>query len=412
MILGHTIALDPTAKQANALTRAVGVARSTYNWGLAEWRRQYEAGLKPNANKLKKEFNAIKRERFPWVMESPRDANSAAFTDLNAAFSNFFKSLKGDRKGERVGYPQFRKKGKKDAFYVANDKFSFSDDGARVRLPVIGSVRIHETLRLKGKIMGGRVRLRAGRWYLSVQVETEARVPTAHLHPIIGADLGLKTAVFPSRGSPALAPKPLKNMLARLRRANRTLHRRKKGSHNRRKAVKRVGCIHGRIADVRKDFMHKITTRLCRENQTVVIEDLNVRGMMRNHRLARALSDVGFGMFRILLTYKAIIYGCELVVADRWFPSSKRCHACGYVKDTLDLSERVYRCEACGLVEDRDKNASLNLEQYPRLEGNWNRKVRTPGDEQASTHLAGQVSKLVQKGRHDRASAKSQELIS
>ena len=127
---------------------------------------------------------------------------------------------------------------------------------------------------------------------------------------------------------------------------------------------------------------------LCRENQTIVIEDLNVAGMMKNRSLARAASDVGMGTFRQYLTYKAPIFGCELIVADRWFPSSKRCSRCAKEKESLTLSERVYHCEYCGLVEDRDRNAALNLEQYPRLEGNWGRKARTPGDDQASTFPA------------------------
>lgn len=387
MMLAQVIALDLTLRQANQFARAAGVSRFTYNWGLDEWERQYAAGLKPNVQKLKKQFNAIKGEKFPWIYESPRDANSQPFADLGQSFANFFASCRGERKGAPVGYPTKRKKGQDDAFYVANDKFRFHNDGQHVILPVIGSVRIHESLRLKGKIVGARVRRIAGRWYISVQVDADFRVPNAFVRPIAGVDLGLKTALSVSNGECFNAPKPLKKNLKRLRRANRCLHRRQKGGKNRAKARRRVARIHQHIANVRHDFMHKVTTQLCRENQTVVIEDLHVKGMLRNEKLARAISDVGFGMFRRFLEYKRCIYGTEIVVADRWFPSSKRCNRCGNVKESLTLSERIYECSVCGLVEDRDRNASLNLEAYPWLTGNAP-KGKTPRDDRASTRRA------------------------
>jgi len=149
-----------------------------------------------------------------------------------------------------------------------------------------------------------------------------------------------------------------------------------------------VARLHQRVGNIRRDWAHKVTTKLVRENQAVVIEDLNVKGMLRNERLARAILDVGFGMIRTFLTYKAKLYGAEVVVANRWFPSSKRCHRCGTVKAELSLSERVYTCDKCGLLEDRDVNAALNLEQYPRLEGNWGSVARTPMDDCASARRA------------------------
>lgn len=377
MNLAHVIALEPTVKQANALARAAGVARFAYNWGLGEWERQRAAGLKPKIGAIKKTFNALKGTSFPWIYESPKDANQQAFADLGKAFDNFFRWQR-DHKGPKVGYPTRRKKGRsKDGFYVSNDKFHFHADAdtRRVHLPVIGSVKMREHLRLSGKILGARILRRAGRWFLAVQVDGERRRPNVHFRAKVGVDLGLKTAVVVSRGGAddqpehIEAPKPLKQSLKALRRANRVLHRRKKGSRNRFKAQKKVARVHARVANVRKDFLHKITTRLCRENQAIVIEDLNVAGMLKNHGLARAIADVGFGMFRQFLSYKASIFGSEVIVADRWFPSSKRCSACGSLKDHLDLSERTYKCEACSAVLDRDDNASLNLERYLPLGG-------------------------------------------
>jgi len=384
MIHGHVIALDPTVRQRQAMLRACGVARFTYNWALHEWNRQYRAGQKPSGTKLKKQFNAIKGEAFPWIFESPRDANAGAFSDLDTAFSNYIKSITGKRQGPRVGPPNFKKKGKtRDAFYVANDKFHFLADGKHVHLPVIGSVKTREPLRLHGKILGGRVKRIADRWYLSVQVEGDFRVPNVPEHEILGIDLGLKTAVVPSRGEPLDAPKPLRKALKKLRRANRKLHRRQEGSANRRKAREELAKIHRDVANIRKDFLHKTTTKIARETQAAVIEGMNVAGMLRNHSLARALSDVGMGMFRTLLIQKGPVYGCEVIVADRWFPSSKTCSGCGVVKAELSLGTRTYECEACGLVLDRDRNAALNLEAYPRLSGN-SRKA-TPVDTAAST---------------------------
>lgn len=378
------IRLDPTVKQANALARAAGVSRFTYNWALAEWKLQYANGDKPSAAALKKQWNAIKAEQFPWVLESPRDANSQPFADLNRAFSNFFKSCKGQRKGRRVGYPSFRKRGIDDSFYVANDKFELRSRGKRgaVRLPVIGNVKTFEKFRFQGKILSGRVFRKAGQWFLAVACETQVVQPTQFKNEVVGVDLGLKTAVVTSRGEFFSGPKPLRATLKKLRRANQKLHRRKKSGCNRKKAQHQVARIHQRIANIRKDFLHKVTSKICRENQTVVIEDLNVAGMLRNEKLARAISDVGMGTFRTFCEYKA---AGRVVIADRWFPSSKRCSGCGNVKTEFPLSERTYHCESCGLIIDRDLNASKNLEQYPRLEGNWRRVSQTPTETVVST---------------------------
>ena len=169
MIFAHVIALDPTEAQTTALFKAAGCARFAYNWGLAEWDKQYKAGLKPSAFGLKKQFNAIKEEQFPWIYNSPKDANQQAFTNLGTSFKNFFDSIKGKRKGRKVGYPKFKKKGENDGFYLSNEKFSV--EGRTVDLPVIGTVKTFEELRFKGKILSGKVSRRADRWYISVQVE-------------------------------------------------------------------------------------------------------------------------------------------------------------------------------------------------------------------------------------------------
>lgn len=402
---GHVIRLDPTTRQVQALSQAAGTSRFVYNWALAKWTEQYRSGEKPSAQNLKKQFNAIKGSEFPWVLESPRDANSQPFADLGRAFSNFFASCSGKRKGRKIGYPTFRRRGVDDSFYVANDKFKVRQRGKRgvVRLPVIGDVRMQEQLRWTGKILSGRVYRKADQWFIAIAVETHVSVPGVHQFEIVGVDLGLKTAVVPSHGVPIDAPKPLRAMIKKLKRANRKLHRRMKGGKNRNKARIQVARQYLRMTNVRKEFWNQVTTRLVRENQTIVIEDLSMDFMIKNRRLARAASDVGLGMFRPMLMYKAPVYGTVIIVADRFFPSTQRCNRCGVTKlgpEKVLLGESVFHCrnEKCGAVEDRDLNASLNLEQYPRLAGNWNRKIPTPMDDCASTRRPNRASVVAEVG--------------
>ena len=235
MILGHQIELDPNDRQANCFARAAGCHRSAFNWGLNEWNRQYRAGGKPTAAKLKKQYNQIKEEQFPWVYESPKDANQEAFADLGQAWKNHFDSRSGKRKGPKVRRPKLKRKGDHDGFYLSNDRFKMDPGGRYVRLPKIGRVRIREPLRFEGKIMSARITRLADRWYMSINVEVgEVKRPSAHKvnasgkHEVLGIDLGIKTTVVMSEGEPIQAPKPLQKALKKLRRANRKLHRRVK----------------------------------------------------------------------------------------------------------------------------------------------------------------------------------------
>ena len=358
----HKIALDPTPDQEQAFKQAAGTARFAWNWALAEWNRQYKAGGKPAGPSLKKRFNAIKGELFPWVYESPRDANAQSFAHLDNAFKRFF-----HKKAKR---PRFKKKGRcKDSFYVANDKFCV--DGETVRLPKIGVVRMREALRFEGKIICATVSRTAKRWFVSISVEVD--LPTVRSQSqarTVGVDLGVKRLATLSDATTADGPRPLRRALRRLRRLSRSLSRKAKGSHNRDKARQRLARCHARIASIRGDCLHKLTTNLVRNYGRVVVEDLNVKGMARNRKLSRAIHDMGFGEFRRQLAYKDEASPCELVLADRWFSSSKLCRICHVKNDSLTLSDRIFRCNACGHAEDRDLNASRNLERYPGLRGN------------------------------------------
>lgn len=351
-ILAHHIALDPTVDQVISLSRACGVARFTWNWALSTWTEQYKAGEKPTAAKLKLLWNRIKRERFPWIYESPKGANQQPFTNLQKAFLRFFQ--------KKAKYPSFKKKGIRDSFYVENDKLAVAEKS--VRLPVIGTVRTREELRFVGKIMGASVSREADRWFISIQVDlvdsTLSRVEDRQ----VGIDLGLTNFVTLSSGEKIEAPKPLRAAIENLRRKQKILARRQKGSNRRAKSCLQVARLHRRVKNIRRDFLHKLSTRICRENQAVVIEDLNVKGMVKNRRLARAISDAGWSEFRRQLEYKSLRYGTRIVVAGRFYPSTKRCSKCGSLQD-MPLKQRTYQCAACGFICDRDVNAARNLEQ-------------------------------------------------
>ena len=358
----HKIALGPTADQEQQFQRAAGVARFTWNWALAEWDRQYRAGEKPTAFGLKKRFNAIKGEQFPWVYDSPRDANAQPFANLGKAFTRFFR--------KEARRPRFKKKGKcRDAFYVANDKFHV--DGKVITLPRIGEVKMREALRFVGKVTGATVSRTADRWFVAISVEVDLPVvPCENQARTVGVDLGVKRLATISDGTIVEGPKPLRSTLKRLARLNRRLHRKVAGSSNRVKAAMRVARCHARVASVRNDALHKLTTRLVNTYGCIVIEDLNVKGMIRGRKLSRVVSDMGFGEFRRQLAYKVRVSCSEVIVADRWFPSSRRCRTCGSLHTALTLNDRVFRCGDCGHAEDRDLNAAFNLERYPGLWGN------------------------------------------
>ncbi|QQE89305.1 RNA-guided endonuclease InsQ/TnpB family protein [Azotobacter chroococcum] len=376
MHLTHKIALRPTPEQADYFARACGTARKVWNWALDEWSKQYAGGGKPNAMALKKQFNAIKYELYPWLKDIHRDAHAQPFTHLGKAWSTFFSDLKA---GKQAHEPRLKKKGRcLDSFYVANDKFSL--DGKSIRLPKIEIVAMTETLRFEGRILGATVSRTADHWFVAVQVDVPEHQALRRRsgHGTVGVDLGLEAAASLSNGESIQAPRPLKAALRRLKIRSRRLSRQLEAakpavglapsarlpvSNNRRKSAASLARLHARIANLRADFTHQLTTRLCRENQAVVIEDLNVRGMLANDRLARAISDVGFGMFRQQMNYKAQRYGMRLVVADRWYPSSRLCSVCGWKYEALTLGERTWACAGCGTHHDRDHNAARNLER-------------------------------------------------
>lgn len=356
MNLSHRIQLDPTASQREYFARAAGTSRFVWNLALAEWNEQYRLGGKPKAVDLKRYFNSFKYEAYPWLKGVHRDAHSQPFANLQTAFNNYFAG--------RAKRPAFKKKGKsRDSFYVANDRFSVA--GYRVRLPVVGYVRMTEALRFKGKLLSAVVSREVDRWFVSISVEMPEPAVAAPTGDPIGIDLGLTTFAALSTGERVKAPKPLAASIKRLRRLQRRVSRKVKGSNNRRKANARVAKLHYRIKNVRRDFVHKFTTRIASAHRQVCIEDLNVAGMSKNHALARAISDVLWSETRRQLDYKCRLFGSELVVRDRFFPSSKICSECSLKADAMPLSVREWTCADCGAVHDRDSNAATNILNGP-----------------------------------------------
>jgi putative transposase len=359
MLIAHRIALDPTNKQRTYFARASGVARFSWNWGLAEWQRQYAARRddpslpQPSDVSLRRQLNSLKREQFPWMFDVTKCAAQEAIIDLGGGFRSFFE--------RRSRYPRFKKKGVRDSFCAANETGTFRVDGRRIKLPKVGWVRMREPVRFTGKLKRVTVSREADRWFASIMVETDDIICFEQPKETVGVDLGVTTLATLSDGDPIPGPKAHKALLGRLRRRSQSLSRKQKGSANRRKAKARLARLHSRIAAIRRDATHKATTMLAKTYRRIGIEDLNVRGMARNRHLARSIMDGGFFEFRRQLDYKARFYGATVVVAVRWFPSSKTCSCCGSVKAELALSQRTFTCDTCGHEIDRDLNAARNL---------------------------------------------------
>jgi putative transposase len=314
-------------------------------------------------------LNALKKTDLGWMYAVSKCAPQEALRNLDRAFAHFFRRVKEKKAGKKVkvGYPQFKSKKNGLSSFRLTGTIRVFDDA--IQLPRLGRLRLKERGYVPSegvRILNATVSERAGRWFVSVQVEMEQPDPAGEERPVVGVDLGIARLATGSDGASLENPRALKRALRKIKRWQRTVSRRQKGSANRRKAVARLAQAHGRVANLRKDTLHQATSRLAKTKSVVVLEDLNVSGMLHNHPLAQAIADAGLYEFRRQMTYKGAWYGCRVVIAPRYYPSTKRCSRCGNVKTTIGLGERVYECEVCGLQIDRDLNAALNLEQWYR----------------------------------------------
>lgn len=361
MIKAHIIKLYPNKSQELLIRKSCGIARYSYNWALAKWKELYESGEKPSAYSLIKLQNSIKRIEMPFFMEVSKTAPQYAIHDLQAAFTKFFKGI--------AKYPKFKKKGTKDSFIAVENKEQFRQKDFKIKLPRIGWVKCAENLRFEGKVNNVTVKRNANNWFAIINIEQPDATPALKQsmgdnQAIVGIDIGIKTLMVISDGTVYENPKALRKNLKRLKRMQRGLSRKQKGGNNRQKQKNRVARLHYRISCIRKNAIHQATTEIVRKYGRIVIEDLYVKGMLKNDKLAQSVADCSFGEIRRQLTYKAKWNCKELVVADRWFASSKTCSYCGVKKKILKLSERTFKCDNCGKEIDRDLNAAINLANY------------------------------------------------
>jgi putative transposase len=377
IVQAYRFALDPTSAQEAALRSHAGAARFAWNWGLAACKDRYAAeGRWWSGVDLHKRWNAAKKAdpALAWWGENSKCVYQEAFRDLDRALGEFVKSRNGGRKGRRLGFPRFKRRGRcKDSFRFSTGAIRCS--GRLVTLPRLGVIATCESTRKlarrlengTARILSATVSRTAHRWHVSFTVEVDRAVPDRHTRPgsVVGVDLGVTTLLtaVDDHGTviEVAGPKALEAGMRKLRRLGRAQSRKQRGSANRAKAAARLARHHARVADLRADALHKATSLLAARYAIVVVEDLNVTGMLANRTLARAVADQGFYGARRMLAYKTSWKGGGLIVADRWYPSSKTCSACGWRKPSLTLAERTYRCDACGLSIGRDVNAAINL---------------------------------------------------
>jgi putative transposase len=364
MLVRYRYRIDPTSAQRQALARAFGCARVVYNDALAERHCAYQAGEWISDTEVQRRVitQAKRTPERAWLTEVASVALVQACQDARRAYRNWFDSLKGKRKGRRVGHPRFRTKHGRQSIRVTRNGFAFH--GTRLCVAKVGQVRVRWSRELPSVPSSVTViREPDGRYYASFVVDREPS-PLPPVSRTAGIDLGLIAFATIATGDGTVEtlanPRHLRAAERRLAIAQRQLSRKQKGSKNRTKARLRVAVAHRRVRDRRADHHHKLALRLIRENQAIAVEDLAVAGLART-RLAKSVHDAGWTMFVRLLEAKAAQHGRQVVKVGRWTPTSQTCSACGYRDGPKPLSIRAWACLACGTVHDRDVNAARNI---------------------------------------------------
>jgi putative transposase len=358
MLLGFKTELKLNNSERTALAKHAGVARHAWNWGLNLTKQILDHNRDnpedkinfPTAIDLHKWLVTMVKPECPWYYEVSKSAPQYALRQLSDAWKQAFKKVKKP--------PRFKKKGRADSFTVDG---SLSVDHFRVKVPVIGWLKTFERLPTEYQPKSFTISRTADRWFISWKIEVE---PTNEpkTHAVVGVDLGVKALATLSTGEVFEGAKSYRKYEKKLSRLQWLNRHKEYGSSNWKKAQIKIARLHRKIANIRKDTLHKLSTYLTKNHSGIGIEDLNVSGMLANHKLAKAIADMGFYEFRRQLEYKCQLYGATLIVVDRWYPSTKTCSRCHTKKDSMPLSERVFRCENCGLEIERDFNASINLE--------------------------------------------------
>jgi putative transposase len=356
-----------------------GAARFAYNWGLARKAASYElTGKSPSAIDLHRELNVLKKTDFPWLYEVSKCAPQEALRDLDRAFSNFFRRCELNKKKKlsgKVGFPRFKSRRRGLGSFRLTGSIYVEE--SRLKLPRLGWIKLKEKGYLPAEsdsvhMFSATMSERAGRWFVSLQVEEEKLELEPASGPATGIDLGVKTLAAVSCGGDVHVhyenPKALYSGAKKLRRLQKKLSRQEKGSNRREVTKQKIAGQHYRIACVRSDAIHKATSSVVAKAKPpsmrpwlIGIEDLNVSGMMKNRHLARAVADASMREFRRQIAYKCAWYGIEVVLVPRFEATSKPCSKCGWVKHDLKLDDRVFKCEVCGHTADRDDNAADNI---------------------------------------------------
>lgn len=365
---GYKFRLYPNIEQQEQLARQFGASRFVYNYFLRQRIDYYaKTGKGLNYYDTQKMLTELKKQpEYIWLNEVHSQALQMAIRNLDIAYNNFF--------NKQADFPTFKKKHGKQSCQFPQ---GFKVDGKKLFVPKTGWVKIVLHRPVEGKMKNLTIsKTKSGKYFASIQVEWEIDEPT-YEGDQIGLDLGLKDFAVTSAGQRYPSPKHLRKSEKRLKRLQRKLSRCQKGSNGRDKARVKVARQHEKIANQRQDFLHKLSHQLAKDNQLIVIEDLNIKGMVQNHHLAKSINDSGWSEFVRQLKYKGQWYGCQIEQIDRFFPSSKRCFHCGYIYDGLTLAMRQWACPECGTLIDRDLNAAQNIL-------NW----YTPGT--GEIHTAGQ----------------------
>ncbi|CAD5945118.1 RNA-guided endonuclease InsQ/TnpB family protein [Planktothrix agardhii] len=363
MKLRYQYRIYPTYQQKRLISQLFGCCRVVFNDALAYCKEQYRAGnKKPSSSELSKRLTEFKKtEEKEWLTEVSSVPLQQSLRDLEQAYSNFFKSCKGQRKGKKVKPPKFKKRKSKQSARFMDNGFKLYPNSDYIHLAKIGDIKVIWSRELPATPSSATlIKDSADRYFASFVVEfNPQQLPNNGRS--VGIDLGITDFATLSNGEKVKSPKPLKKQLKRLRRLQQNLSRKQKGSKRREVARKKLAKLHAKISDTRNDFLHKLSTKIIRENQTIVLEDLNVSGMIKNRKLSRAISDLGWQYFRTMLEAKSVMYGRDFRVIDRWTPTSQTCSCCGFKCGKKELNVREWICLNCGTFHDRDINAAINI---------------------------------------------------
>lgn len=352
--------LQTNNKQSSYFEECAGLSRFVYNWALNYWIEEYKVGKKRSGwMKLGTELTKQKQSDFPWMYKYSNWIRTYALRNCDQAYQNFFRNVKN---GKAPGFPKFKSRKTAPKKFTINGQ-RIKVEETRIRLPIIGWIKLkeHGYIPVNKKIVNANISEKCGRWYISVIIEEEMPEPEIKPERIIGVDLGIKHLAVTSDGVYYENPKGLYKQEKKLKRLDRQVSRRIKGSKNREKAKLVRAKAYEKLTRIREHYLHEVTTELAKTKSIIAVEDLNVSGMQKNHSLAKAISDASFAEFRRMLEYKCPKYESEFVVIDRYFPSSKTCSNCGAIKDDLTLKDRTFKCSECGFEIDRDLNAAINL---------------------------------------------------